>query len=119
MRSKEFVSTLSAPVLQNTLRNQRHPSQRSRYEPTAVYYLAEQAKANGVDLDQAEGPWRADARELSRPGRNSLHNIPVITNEYTEVMVDTAEHAVDVAGLLNWCGVHELEPIPELTPSAV
>jgi hypothetical protein len=119
MRSKEFVSTLSAPVLQNTLRNQRQPWQRSRYEPTAVYYLAEQAKANGVELDQAEGPWRASARALSRPGRNSLHNIPVVTNEQTEVMVDTPEHASDVAGLLNWCGVKELEPIPELTPSGV
>ena len=117
MRSKEFVSTLSEPVLQNTLRNQRQPSQRSRYEPTAVYYLAEQAKASGIELEQAEGPWRADARELSRPGRNSLHHIPVVTNEHTEVMVDTAEHAVDVAGLLNWCGVHELEPIPELAPT--
>jgi hypothetical protein len=118
-RSKEFVSTVSEPVLQNTIRYQRQTGQRSRYEPIAVYYLAEQAKANGVELEQAEGPWRADARALSRPGRNSLHNIPVVTNEHTEVMVDTAEHAVDVAGLLNWCGVHELEPIPDLTPSAV
>ena len=117
MKSKEYVSTLSAPLLQSTLRNQRQPRQRSRYEPTVVYHLAEQVKANGVELDQAEGPWRADARELSRPGRNSLHNIPVVTNEHTEVMVDTAEHAEDVAGLLNWCGVHELEPIQELTPS--
>jgi hypothetical protein len=117
MKSKEYVSTLAAPLLQSTLRNQRRPRQRSRYEPTVVYHLAEQVKANGVDLDQAAGPWRADARELSRPGRNSLHNIPVVTNEQTEVMVDTAEHAVDVAGLLNWCGVHELEPIPELAPT--
>jgi hypothetical protein len=117
MKSKEDVSSLSAPLLQNTIRNQQQPSQRSRYEPIVVYHLAEQAKANGVDLDQAEGPWRADARALSRPGRNSLHNIPVVTNEQTEVMVDTAEHASDVAGLLNWCGVHELEPIPELAPS--
>jgi hypothetical protein len=31
-------------------------------------------------------------------------------------MVDTAERAHDVAGLLNWCGVHELDPVPELTP---
>ena len=119
MKSKEYVSTLSAPLLQSTLQNQRRPSQRSRYEPTVVYHLAEQVKANGVDLDRAEGAWRADARALSRPGRNSLHDIPVITNEHTEVMVDTAEHAADVAGLLNWCGVHELEPIPDLTPSGV
>ncbi len=31
-------------------------------------------------------------------------------------MVDTTERASDVAGLLNWCGVHELDPVPELTP---
>jgi hypothetical protein len=78
----------------------------SRYEPTVVYHLAEHAKASGVDLKQAEGPWRV---------RHSLE-IPVVTNEGTEVMVDTVEHASDVAGLLNWCGVHELNPIPELTP---
>jgi hypothetical protein len=113
MRSKEFVSSLSAPVLQSTLRNQRHPTQRLRYEPVVVYHLAEQAKARGVDLSQAEGPWRVAARALDRPGRNSLDSIPIVTNETTEVMVDTLEHAADVAGLLNWCGVHELEPIPE------
>ncbi len=117
MRSKEFVSSLTAPLLQNTLRNQRQPKRRSRYEPTVVYHLAEQAKASGVDLDQAEGPWRVGARTLSRPGRNSLDTIPVVTNERTEVMVDSMEHASDVAGLLNWCGVHQLEVIPELTPS--
>ncbi len=99
MRSKEFVS-----------------ESRSPYEPKVVYHLAEQAKASGVDLEQAEGPWRVDARTLSRPGRNSLHTIPVITNEHTAVMLDTMEHASDVAGLLNWCGVHELEVVPELTP---
>jgi hypothetical protein len=117
VRSKEFVSTLSASLLQNILRNQSQPDRRSRYEPVVVYYLAEHAKESGVDLDQAEGPWRVDSRALSRPGRNSLDTIPVVTNERTEVMVDTMEHASDVAGLLNWCGVHELEPIPELTPS--
>jgi hypothetical protein len=26
---------------------------------------------------------------------------------------------VDVAGLLNWCGVHELEPVPELTSPTI
>jgi hypothetical protein len=116
MRSKEYVSTLSAPLLQRTIRNQRDPQARLRYEPTVVYHLAEQAKARGVDLSQAEGPWRVDARALDRPGRNSLDCIPIVTNEHTEVMVDTAEHAADVAGLLNWCGVHELEPIADPTP---
>ena len=118
MTSKEYVSTLSAPVLQSTLRNQRHPENRLRYEPTVVYHLAEQAKAHGVDLSQAEGPWRVDSRELPRPGRKSMDCIPIVTNETTAVMVDTEEHAADVAGLLNWCGVHELEPVPELTPPA-
>ena len=116
MWSKEFVSTLSAPLLQSTLRNQRQPNLRLRYEPTVVYHLAEQAKARGVDLSQADGPWRAATRTLDRSGRNSLNLIPIVTNETTEVMVDTVEHAADVAGLLNWCGVHKLEPIPELTP---
>ena len=116
MRSKEFISTLSEPLLQNTLRNQRQPKERLRYEPTVVYHLAEQTKARGVDLSQAEGPWRVDARALSRPGRNSLQSIPIVTNEQTEVMVDTAEHASDVAGLLNWCGIRELEPVADLTP---
>jgi hypothetical protein len=44
--------------------------------------------------------------------------IPVITNEHTVVVVDTPERAEDVAGLLNWCGVHDLNPIPDLTPPA-
>jgi len=116
MRSMEFVSAVSEPMLQNTLRHQRQPRQRMRYEPVVVYHLAEKTKARGVDLTQAEGPWRADARPLERPGRNSLDWIPIVTNERTEVMVDTAEHASDVAGLLNWCGIDELEPVSDLTP---
>jgi hypothetical protein len=116
MRSKEHVSRVSAPVLQQTVRNQRHPKRRLRYEPIVVYQLAEKAKARGVDLRGAEGPWRVDTQALERPGRNSLDAIPIVTNETTAVMVDTQEHAVDVAGLLNWCGVYELEPIPDLTP---
>jgi hypothetical protein len=42
----------------------------------------------------------------------------VVTNGETEVMVDTMEHAVEVSGLLNWCGVDHLEPVPDLTPPA-
>jgi YHS domain-containing protein len=79
-----------------------------RYEPRVVYELAAQVKARGVDLSQAVGPWRPVGR-ASRPGR-------VITNEHTQVVVDTSERAADVAGLLNWCGVHDLHPVPELVP---
>ena len=83
-----------------------------------VYHLAEQAKSRGVELSQAPGPWSASERQFSRPGRDSLHTVPVVTNEQTAVLVDTTEHAVDVAGLLNWCGLRELEPVAVLVPPA-
>jgi hypothetical protein len=116
MKSREHISSVSSPVLTSTLRHQRRPTAHMRYEPTVVYMLAEQARSHGVNLQAAPGPWRAAERELSRPGRRSLSVIPVVTNEETDVMVDTMQHAVDVAGLLNWCGVHELNPVPDLTP---
>ena len=116
MKSREHVSRISAPVLTNTLRHQREPRTHSRYEPVVVYMLAEQARSNGVDLDAVPGPWRPSRRQLARPGRKSMDSIPVVTNEHTEVMVDTMEHAVDVAGLLNWCGVDQLNPVPDLSP---
>jgi hypothetical protein len=71
-----------------------------------VYELAERVKARGIDLSQAVGPWRA-AHRRSRPGR-------VITNDRVELVVDSSERAADVAGLLNWCGVHDLNPVPDL-----
>ena len=78
------------------------------YEPSVVYALVAQVKARGIDLAQALGPWRTAGRR-SRPGR-------IITNEHTQVVVDSSERAADVAGLLNWCGVHDLNPVPELLP---
>ncbi len=85
------------------------------FVPTdVVYHLAEQAKSRGVKLRQAPGPWSAGERQMTRPGRRSLHTVPIVTNEQTAVMVDTAEHALDVAGLLNWCGLRELEPVAAL-----
>jgi YHS domain-containing protein len=80
----------------------------NRYEPRLVYELAAWVKARGIDLSQAVGPWHRAGRE-SRPER-------VITNEHTQVIVDSSERAADVAGLLNWCGVHDLRPVPELVP---
>lgn len=116
MKSREHVSRVSAPVLTSTVRHQRQPTEHLRYEPTVVYMLAEQVRAHGVNLLSAPGPWRASQRRLARPGRRSLDVIPVVTNDRTEVMVDTMERAADVAGLLNWCGVHDLNPVSELTP---
>lgn len=118
MQSREHVSSVTAPVLTSTVEHQRQPPKHMRYEPTVVYMLAEEARSHGVNLDQAPGPWRAAERRLTRPGRRSLSVIPVVTNEQTEVMVDTMERAVEVAGLLNWCGVHELNPVAELAPPA-
>jgi hypothetical protein len=114
MRSKEFVSTLSTPLLQNTLRNQTNPKERLRYQPIVVYHLAEQAKAGGVDLSQAEGPWRVGTRALDRPGRNSLDSIPVVTNERTQIMVDTvgASAANVPTGRVVRADASNLSPMP-------
>jgi hypothetical protein len=87
-----------------------------RYEPTPVYVLADELKRAGVDLHLVHGPWRPIRRPLLRPGRNAQKAIPIVTNGVTEVAVDTAEHAVDVSGLLNWCGVDQFEPVPNLRP---
>jgi hypothetical protein len=97
-------------------RRSRRSGERPRYEPSAVYHLAQDVKSRGVDLGSALGPWRAAKRHIRRKGRVSLHEVPIVTNERAVVMVDTTERASDVAGLLNWCGVHELDPVPELTP---
>jgi len=89
---------------------------RTRYQPTAIYHLAESLRRQGVDLAMRSGPWHAVARALQRPGRNRTPVIPIVTNGLAQVMVDTMEHARDMAGLLNWCGVDDLDPVPDLVP---
>jgi hypothetical protein len=42
--------------------------------------------------------------------------IPIVTNGLAQIMVDTMEHARDVAGLLNFSGVDDLDPVPDLVP---
>jgi hypothetical protein len=81
-----------------------------RYEPSLAYRLAGNARSAGIDLDAAPGPWRACLR------RYELELIPVVTNGHTEIMVGNMERAIDVAGLLNWCGVDDLRPVPDLRP---
>jgi hypothetical protein len=87
-----------------------------RYEPTAVYALVELLKRAGVELSHIRGPWRSIRRPLRRPGRNAEPAIPIVTNGETQLAVDTAAHAIDLSGFLNWCGVAHLEPIPGLLP---
>ena len=89
---------------------------RKRYQPTAIYQLIESLHRRGVDLITSSGPWRAIARSLPRPGRRVVPIIPIVTNGLAQVMVDTAEHARDLAALLNWCGVDDLDPVPDLLP---
>lgn len=92
------------------------PERRRRYEPRGLYELAETLKRQGVDFATRSGPWRVVSRALTRPGRHMLPIIPIVTNGLAQLMVDTVEHAKDLAGLLNWSGVHELDPVPDLVP---
>lgn len=87
-----------------------------RYEPTPVYALADDLRREGVDLEHVEGPWHAIRRLLRRPGRKAEESIPIVTNGVTELAVDTAEHAIDVSGFLNFCGIDHLDPVPNLRP---
>lgn len=103
------MGTHSSTQLEGTQESRR------RYVPTAAFALADRVKHMGVKLGIIDGPWRRTERSLERPGRNGLDVIPVVTNGETEVMVDTMEHAIDLAGLLNWCGLNRLDPVPDLT----
>ena len=91
-------------------------SRPQRFEPTPVYALAAFLKGKGVDLPHIRGAWHSIGRLLRRPGRNAEQVIPIVTNGVTEVAVDTSERADDVSGFLNWCGVANLEPVPNLRP---
>ena len=73
---------------------------------------------NIVDLAGRTGPWQAIGRALRRPGRNRIPVLPIVTNGMAQVMVDTMEHARDLAGLLNWCGIRDLDPVADLVPPA-
>lgn len=92
------------------------PERRQRYQPRAMYEMADQLRRQGVEFVTTSGPWRAVARALGRPGRASQAVLPIVTNGVTQLMVDTLEHARDVAGLLNWSGVRDLNPVPDLVP---
>jgi hypothetical protein len=87
-----------------------------RYEPVAVYALANTLKGEGVDLHNLPGPWRPTGRVLRRPGRNAERTVPIVTNGTVEIAVDTAEHAADLSGFLNSAGLDHLDPVPNLRP---
>ena len=89
----------------------RTRKRRARYQPALAYVMAHQARSSGVDLDAVPGPWRASQRWHDRD------MTPIVTNGRTEFMVDSASHAVDVAGLLNLCGIDDFAPDPDLVPT--
>jgi hypothetical protein len=106
----------SATVAALPRHHRAESARRRRYQPAAVYALADHLKQDGVELDKVHGPWRAARRPLRRPGRNSATVIPIVTNGVAELAVDTPERAADLSGFLNWCGVDHLKPIPNLSP---
>ena len=73
-----------------------------RYVPEGVYVLAEQLKRDGVALSGVRGPWRPQ--------------LTMVTNGMAKIVVDTVERAVELSGVLNWCGVDHLEPVASLQP---
>ena len=87
-----------------------------RYEPTPVYAIADDLKRKGLALHKVRGPWHPIRRQLRRAGRNAEKAIAIVTNGVTEFVVDTAERAAEVSGLLNWCGINHLQPVPNLRP---
>jgi hypothetical protein len=114
MWSKDFGPTPGARPGTRRRRHERAPGQ--RYEPTAAYRLAERLKRKGVEFSALAGPWRAATRPAPQAGHHAVGPVPVVTNGQTEMVVDTPERAADLSGFLNWCGVEDLNPVPELTP---
>jgi hypothetical protein len=106
----------SSPIPAEPTRRRTEQVRPRRYVPTPVYALAEHLKQEGVKLHKIRGPWRPIRLPLRRPGRDAGRGIPIVTNGVAELAVDTAEHAVDLSGLLNWCGVDHLDPVPNLRP---
>ena len=99
-------------------RHHLRESHTRRYEPTALYALANTLKREGLDLHNLSGPWRPIRRVLRRPGRNAERTVPIVTNGTVEIAVDTAEHAADLSGILNSSGLEHVDPIEKLRPPA-
>ena len=91
---------------------------RMRYEPSAIYHLADSLRRQGIDLATRSGPWRAVARALQRPGRNRLPVVPIVTNGLAQVMVDTMEHARDVAVVARQLHAHVVDATGNLPARA-
>jgi hypothetical protein len=90
------------------IRHQRKPRSGTRRDSALLRRCIEQVLGNGAVRAITEGPWRADARPLKRPGRGGLRFIPLVTRGNTTVMVSTPTEAEELAAFLNYCGIQDL-----------
>jgi len=90
------------------IRHQQKPKSGTRRDSALLRRCVEQVLGNGATATVAEGPWRAGARPLKRPGRGGLRFIPLVTRGKTTVMVSTPDEAEELAAFLNYCGIQDL-----------
>jgi hypothetical protein len=104
--------------LRETLQHQQRGRLRYRHKPSGVHRIITDLGEEGVDLTSMRGPWQVVAVALRRRGRGSQSEIPGVERGTTRVFAASAEGAVELAGLLNWCEVAEqdLEPSEPTSP---
>jgi hypothetical protein len=90
------------------IRHQQKPRSGTRRDSALLRRCVEQVLGNGSTAATSEGPWRAGARPLKRPGRGGLRFIPLVTRGNTTVMVSTPTEAEELAAFLNYCGIQDL-----------
>ena len=84
------------------------------YVLSCILAFVERVKRMGVKLGLTRGPWHTAEQRYPTPNASQVEIVPVVTNGRTAMMVDTMEHAIDIAGLLNWCGIKQLNPVAAL-----
>src|ERR1041385_8395109 len=76
-----------------------------------ILSFVERVKRMGIRLGLKHGPWHTAEQPTPGSGPSEVKMVPVVTNGRTSLLVDTMEHAIDIAGLLNWCGITQLNPV--------
>ena len=93
--------------LRETLQHQQRGRLRYRHKPSGVHRIITALGDDGVELGSMRGPWQVVTIPLRRRGRSSQTEIPGVERGATRVFAASAEAAVELAGLLNWCEVEE------------
>jgi hypothetical protein len=94
--------------LRTTLAHQQRGRLRYRHEPTVVHRLLDVLKEDGMELGAMRGPWSISAVQLRRRGRGAPV-IPCVERGQTRLFAASEERARELAGLLNWCEIEEVE----------